>query len=74
MLIFEAIGEIQGRLNLRKDYENTIPEYFEALEMAKKALEKQLVLADYLESFMAEDEEKHKDDRYSRALVLEFLN
>lgn len=74
MLIFEAIFEIQERIKLKKDYGNNIPEYFEALELAKKALEKQLVLADYLESFASEDEEKHKDDTYSRTLVMEFLN
>lgn len=73
MLIFEAMNEIRGRLELKEEYKKQIPEYFEALEMAYKALEAQTRLADILNDFYAEDEEKHKGDMYSRLLCLELL-
>lgn len=75
MLIFEAKREIDERIKLKSEYEkfSDVQPYFEALEMASKALEAQNRLADMLNTFDAEDEEKHKDDTYSRRLTIELL-
>lgn len=74
MLIFEAQNEIKERLKLKPDFCKDIPEYFEALEMADKALEAQGRLSDLLNDFMQDSEEHQKNDTYSWALVVEFLN
>lgn len=73
MLMFEAKAQIDERLKLKDEYKAQIPEYIEALEIASKAIEAQIRLADLLNDFYAEDDDKHKDDMYSRALTLELL-
>lgn len=40
MLLFEALGQIEERLKMSDEYKANVPEYFEALEIAKKSIEK----------------------------------
>lgn len=73
MLLFEAAEQFKERLRI-EDLKENIPEYFEAMEIAVKCIEAQYTIIEYLQSFYDEDEEKHKHDMYSRALVMEFLD
>lgn len=70
MLIFEAKNIIDERLKLNEDYKEHIPEYFNALEIASKALDAQLRLADMINDLSCDRE----GSTYSQALVLEILN
>lgn len=50
MLLIEAKAEIDARITeaQKTEYYSHLPEYFEALEMASKALEAQMRLANYI--------------------------
>lgn len=67
MLIFEAKSIIESRLELKKDYGEHIPEYFEALEIAVKCMDKQIELIDTLNDWDIETEVE-RGDTYSAKL------
>lgn len=71
MMLFEADNEIQSRLELHQEYKNDIPEYFEALEIAHKSIQKQMELADVINDFWLDVE---KNDTFSATLVYDLLN
>lgn len=56
MLIFEAKSIIESRLELKKEYGQQIPDYFEALEIAVKCMDKQIELIDVLNDWDIETE------------------
>lgn len=72
MLLFEAANEFKARLQIN-DYKDSIPEYYEAMEIAVKCIHAQIRLADLLNDFYCENEEHHKNDMYSRKLCLQLL-
>lgn len=73
ILLWSALGEIEERLKMAFVYGVDIPEYFQALRVARKAILAQMRLAEYLNEFYAEDYEKHKNDSYSRGVVMDIL-
>ena len=70
-LITKAKKEIDARLSddLRKDYEQSIPEYFQALEISSKALEAQIRLNEMIELITA----LNQGDQYSVRTVRTML-
>lgn len=66
MLVYEAKEEIESRLTeaLKHDYAKDMPEYFQALEIAVKALDAQIRLIDTLNDWDIETEIK-RGDTYS---------
>lgn len=73
MLLFEAKNEIDKRLEetMQTDYREHIPEYFEALEIASKAIDAQMRLADMLNDFWNDTKEL---DTFSARLTYELLS
>lgn len=69
MLIFEAKAIIDSRLKFNEEYKDQIPEYFEALKMASKALEAQCRVADMINDLNSDK----ADSTYSHDLVMDIL-
>lgn len=67
MLIFEAKHEIDARLEHCQDLKENVPEYFEALEIASKCMQKQMDLIELLNDWDIETESK-RGDTYSAML------
>lgn len=72
MTLFECVEELESRLTpvMRKDYEKDIPEYFQALELALKCVEKQMELLDFINDFEANF---NVNNRYSELAVDEMI-
>lgn len=71
MILAEAKGIIDSRIDLiESDYKDQIPEYYEALKIASKCIEKQLDLVTILDELLLDN----KDDYYSNDLVIEILH
>jgi len=73
MLLMDAKNEIDSRLSetIQRDYREHIPEYFDALEIARKCIEAQMRLADILNDWDAGFKE---GDSLSYKLVEQILN
>lgn len=71
MLLMDAKAQIDARLTetTGKEYRESIPEYYEALEIASKCIGAQLVLADILNDWEFKDV-----DTFSTPLVKELLD
>lgn len=71
MILAEAKGIIDSRIELiESDYMDQIPEYYEALKIASRCIEKQFNLVEILDDLLLGD----KNDSYSRDLVIELLH
>lgn len=71
MRLTDAIDEVAERIvKCEKVLKDTCPEYVEALKIAVKSMEAQLVLFDMIND-IAQDNE---DDTYTKGLLLDILN
>lgn len=70
-MIDKAISEIDERLKFSIDYGKHIPEYFDALVIAKKSMESQKRLIEILEEMKNACNES---DSFSYGFVMETIN
>lgn len=70
MLLIEALAQIEERIQVAETMPNYVPEYYEALKIAKASIEAQMELADILNDLSVATKE---GDTFSRDCLLETL-
>lgn len=74
MKLIEAYEQISQRLDeVHGKVKEAIPEYYEALDIARKAIQSQILLAEMISDFDKEKGTEHERDFYSWKLVYELL-
>jgi len=70
MLLFEALAQIEERIQVAETMANHVPEYYEALKIAKASIEAQMELANILNDLSTATKE---GDTFSRDCLFETL-